>query len=514
MVIGDIIRRTAAKYPNKRGVIFEGKEFIWQEVNDRVNKLSNALLRIGLKKGDRVAILSRSCNEYLEYYFATAKVGLIAVPLNTRLLGNELSYMLNDTKARALFVGAENIDKVKTIPNLEGIEYFVGIGQRHPYCYDFETLVRDSPANEPEISIDDENIFLILYTSGTEGRPKGAIWSHKSSTYAIETIASDWRTKYEDIYLFMGVMFFAVLNRLMPVFVGNTVCIINFEPLKALQTIEKEKITATSSGPAQLSMLVNHPEIDKYDLSSLRFYCVGGSPASPELLKKATQVLGAACLPEIALTESCCIGCMLQPEDFELEGPLAKRLASVGRPMKNVNLRIVDENGKDIASDGKQIGEIIMKGDFLFKGYWGMPQESAEAIKDGWFYTGDIATRDEDGFIYIADRKRDMIKSGGMQIWPREVEDVICKHPAVLHVAVISVPDERWGETPKAVIMLKPSAKASEEEIIELCKTNLASYKKPTSVDFVDTLPMTGSGKILKRELREKYWKAHKRKVI
>jgi acyl-CoA synthetase (AMP-forming)/AMP-acid ligase II len=285
--------------------------------------------------------------------------------------------------------------------------------------------------------------------------------------------------------------------------------IMTFKAEDVLRIIERESITCFHGGPTMLSMLVNHPDVHKHDLSSLRGICVTGSPLSAALWEKAEEILGPVINITYGLTETTGAGIILRRKEVMDDESLASeaRKSSTGRPHVNMDVKVVDEEGKPVTPNGEMIGEIILSGDPVTKSYWNDPEETLKAIRGGWLYTGDAATIDEEGYITIVDRKGDMIKSGGMRIYPREIEEVIYTHPAVLYCSVIRVPDEKWGETPKALVVLKEGEHVTEKEIVDLCKKNLASYKKPTSVEFVDSMPMSDRGKILKRHLMERYWK-------
>ena len=516
MVVGDLIRRTAARFPEREGVVFEEKRFTWKEVNSRINSLSNALLAFGLKKQDRVAILCGNCNQYLEFYMASAKAGMIGVPLNARFLGKELTYLLNDSGANTLFVDEEYLETVKGMSSeLKDVKNYIGIGDNHPFDYDFEELIQQYPDHEPEVVVEEEDIYVLAYTSGTTGRPKGAIITHKNGVAAGNIYVIEMRLTPFDRFMAVGPFYFgaAAGQRFPSLLRGCTLVITSFEPSGLFRVIDKEKITVFFSNPVAINMLINHPDRDKYDLSSIRYIGLTAAPLPVEILREAKKLFGDVFFPNYGMTETGPTGTILQTEDYADEGALSKRMGSIGKAVVNMDVKVVNEDGEEIARDGKAVGEILLKGDNVSSGYWNDPEKTKESIKDGWLYTGDIATVDEDGYIYIVDRKKDMIISGGINIYPREIEEILYTHPSVMHATVIGVPDEKWGETPKVVIVLKKGAKATEEEIIELCKANLASYKKPSSVEFVDSLPMTPTGKILKREIRKKYWEGREKQV-
>lgn len=514
MLVGDILRTTAVKYPRKAGVVFGDKRYTWQEVNARTNSLAHGLLALGLKKQDRVAFLGRNCNQYLEFYFATAKAGLVAVPLNTWFKARELSYLIDNSGANTLVVDSNYLDAARSLA-ASGLKHYIGLGKGHPYPHDFETLIRENPTTEPAVKVDEKDLFVLSYTSGTTGVPKGAMVTHRNAGAGITVMALEWRVQPHHVYLLHAPFFFAAGGgaRLHAVLRACTCIIMTYNAEAVLKAIDREKITHMSFSPTPIKRIIDHPDVAKYDLSSVRFIGLTGAPHSVAEIKKIEQIFGHVWVSDYGLSETVNCGAILQPEEVAIEGPTARRMGSIGKASTGVELRLVDENGRDVAHDGKQVGELIMRGDMITGGYLGMPEATAEAIKDGWFYPGDLATVDEDGYIYIVDRKKDMIISGGINIYPREIEEIIYTHPAVSHCTVIGVPDEEWGETPKAVVVLKPGRQATEEEILELCKRNLASYKKPASVDFVDSLPMTPSGKILKREVMEKYWKGFEKRV-
>jgi acyl-CoA synthetase (AMP-forming)/AMP-acid ligase II len=488
------------------GIIYEDKRYTWQDINARVNGLANGLLALGLNKQDRVAILCRNCNQYLEFYFATAKAGLVAVPLNTWFIGKELSYLINSSGARALIVDENYLNIAETL-KVDTVEHYIGFGNKHPYTHDLETLIRESLEEEPRVEIDEDDLFALSYTSGTTGTPKEAMITHKNSIAATWRMALELRIEPHSVYVLHAPMFFAAGGggRFPCILTGCKVIIMAYEAGAFLRTIEKERVTHFTGSPTPIKRLVDHPEVTKYDLSSVRVIGLTGAPHSIAEIRSIEKVFGHVWYSSWGMTETCACGTMLQPEEVEVKGPLSKRMTSVGKAQIGLEVSAVDEHGDEIPHNGKDVGELVVRGDIVMKGYWNAPEETVNSMKDGWLGTGDMVTIDEEGYIYIVDRKKDLIISGGINISAREIEEVIYTHPAVAHCAVIGVPDEKWGETPKAVVVLKKGMKAAEDEIIELCRQNLASYKKPTSVDFVDSLPLTPTGKILKREVKEEY---------
>lgn len=469
---------------------------------------------MGLNKEDRVAILCRNCNQYLEFYFATAKAGLIAVPLNTWLRKRELEYLIKNSGAKVLIADVNYMQVAQTLEACQ-IEHYIGFGEGHPYSLDMETMTRENSIDEPQVNVNEEDVFVISYTSGTTGIPKGATITHKNACTAIIQNALEWRLLPNSVYLLHAPMFFAAGggSRLHAVLRGCTCIVMTYDVEEILKTFEKERVTHFSMSPTPIRRIIDHPDVSKYDLSSVQMIGLTGAPHSVAEIEKIERIFGHVWFGAWGMSESCTPGTILQPEEVAITGPLSRRVASVGKAHVGMEVRVVTGNGNDVAHNGKEVGEAILKGDNIMKGYWNIPEETAEVLRDGWFYSGDLATVDEDGYIYIVDRKKDIIISGGINISSREIEEVIYTHPAVAHCIVVGVPDENWGETPKAVVVLKEGVKATEEEIIELCKQNLASFKKPTSVDFVDDLPLGPSGKILKREVKARYWKGYKKMV-
>jgi len=515
MLVGDIIRDTAERYPSKVGIVFEGQDYYtWAEMDRRVNALANGLLTLGLNRQDRVAMLCRNCPEYLVFYFACAKAGLVAVPLNTWNKEKELSFLINDSGARALIVDEQFID-LASKADTKGVEHFIGFGRKHPYPHDLNRMLAEPSTTEPGVRISKDDLFALSYTSGTTGRPKGCMITHRNSVAAVTRMAMELRVMPHSVYLLHAPMFFAAGGggRLTPVLRGCRTILMQYEVTAFLKAIEHEHVTHFSGSPTPIKRLVDHPDAARYNLKSVQVIGLTGGPHSLVEIQGIEKVFGHVWYSSWGMSETCACGSMLQPEEVDLNGPTARRAASIGLAQFGLEMKVIDESGKEVPRDSKTPGEIIIKGDIVTRGYWNQPEATAETVKDGWLYTGDIGTVDEDGYIYIVDRKKDMIKSGGILVSAREVEEVIYTHPAVASCCVIGVPDPEWGETPKAVVVLKEGMKADEGELIELCRKNLASYKKPTSVDFVDSLPVNATGKIVKKDVKERYWKGQEKRV-
>ena len=497
-------------------VKFEGDSFTFEELLARVYRLVNGLKDLGIQKGDRIAILSQNCHQYRELFWAVALGGFMIVPINYRLAAREIAYILNDSGAKALLLSDEYsilVDSIKQ--ELKTVKHFLGIATKGEYLLDYEELLRGSATRPPTSLPPPDDLVWLLYTSGTTGLPKGAMHTHRSVTALIDAAVGSFAIDEETrslvvtpFYALSGSGWDAICSCM-----GSmTVIHRNFNPVDVLETIQNERITDVHLVPVMINFIVNCPDFNNFDISSLKRITYGASPMPPELMKRAIEKIGPIFIQDLGCAEGGLITVLFEP-DHIVEGPKEKtrRLASCGKGLPDLDVRVLNEHGEDVKPG--EVGELTVKGDTVMKGYWNMPEATADVLKDGRLRTGDLATVDEDGFIYIVDRKKDMIISGGLNIYPREIEDILFEHPAVLEAAVIGVPDEKWGESVKALVVLKPGASCDEDELIAHCKDNLGSYKKPKSVEFVDSLPRNPSGKVLKRVLREKYWTNKDRRV-
>ncbi len=521
MNIGDALRRTARDYPQRVAFIDKlGKytpldtAYTWEEFNRCVNQCANNLLSLGLHHQDRVAIYSETRSQFCIAYHAIVKAGLVLVPLNTAYKGKELLYLINDADPRAIILDSDKkreIDAIKQ--DITNVTRYIGIGDGHGCDFDFGSLLFGQTAEEPPVAVREEDLATILYTSGTTGQPKGAMLTHRNWSFSGILLPLEWRILPHYRFLSSLAPFFSggIGFMTLAAFRGFTLVMSDWNTEKIMRIIQDEQIDYTMFAPAMTSMIVNHPRAKDYDFSSVKRIITSAAPISASLLKKASAVFGDVYTMTYGTTETALGGCQLYPEDVALEGPTSKRLSSVGKSMCAMNVRLVDENGNDIPRNSTKTGEIVVSGPTVGKAYWKKPESTD--LKDGTWYSGDLGRVDEDGYIYIVDRKKDMILSGGTNIYPREIEDVLYAHPAVLQAAVIGIPNDEWGETVKALIVLRDGKHATEEEIIAYCREHLAEYKKPRVVEFRDSLPMNPSGKILKRELREEHWKGRERKV-
>ncbi|RJR54020.1 MAG: long-chain-fatty-acid--CoA ligase [Desulfobacteraceae bacterium] len=516
MPLNELLPKAAKLHPRQEAVVCGSTRMTYGQFAGRVWRLCAALRRIGLQRNDRVAILHENCHVYLETYFAAAHGGLVLVPLNHRLSPKEIAVILNDSGARALIAQEGFRQKVRDLKelvhNLEKVIWSSGhspsMSVQEGTGYE-EMLKNEEEIPPPELPIRDDDVAHLYYTSGTTGRPKGVMLTHKNvKSHALGTIAELHLTD-RDRWFHVAPLFH--LADAWAIFAitwagGRHILCPSFDPARVLRLIAEERITLTNLIPTMLNMMIHHPDVGKHDYSGLRVLLSGGAPIAPEVVRKIIETFRCDYIQTYGMTETSpyltlsILKSRLQ--DLPPEEQLGFK-ASTGREFINVSLKVVNEKGGEVKRDGREVGEIIVKGDIVTPGYWNLPRETADAIKDGWLRTGDLAVVNEEEYVTIVDRKKDMIITGGENVYSTEVENVLYMHPAVLEAAVIGVPDPKWGEAVRACLVLKPGEQATEEEIIRFCKDHLAHYKAPKSIRFLEGLPRTGSGKIYKKGLRD-----------
>lgn len=517
MNIPFILKKAVSLYAQKEAIVSEGNSFTYGEFAERVYKLANFLRSTGIKKGSCVAILHENSHHFLEAYFSTAQLGAILNPLNIRLSPKELATILKDSGAKTLIASRRFAGSVNSLGGLETKMkqvIFTGEGDEITAFQgiDYEEAIKEQNPKPPSISeISDGDTAHLYYTSGTTGRPKGVILTHKNvCAHALSTIA-ELRLNDTDNWIHVAPLFhladawatFAIT------WVGaKHISIPGFDTPLVLQTIQNQRATITNMIPTMLNMLVNDPKINSYDFSSLRVILSGGAPIAPDLVRRIMKTFKCDYIQTYGLTETCpYLTLSILKENLTHLSSEEQFIykAKTGRPMIGVLLKVVKDNGQEVDHNDKEVGEIIVKGDIVTQGYWNRPEETAAAIKDGWLYTGDLAVVDTEGYVNIVDRKKDMIVTGGENVYSTEVENVLYSHPDILEAAVIGVPDQKWGEAVKAVVVLREGKETTEEDIITYCKDRIAHYKAPKTVDFISELPKTGSGKIYKKGIKERY---------
>ncbi len=520
MALDELLPKAVKLYPGKEAVVCGHIRMDYQTFAARVWRLSQGLISMGLRRNERVAIIHENSNEFLEAYFAAAHLGAILVPLNFRLSAKELAMILNDSQTRILISQGRFHDKVNeipppSVPTLETVIWTqADVEASGPGELGYESLLAAQTAEPPpDQGIRDDDVAHLYYTSGTTGRPKGVMLTHKNvKSHALGTIAELHLTDSDNWFHVAPLFHLADAWATFAItWVGaKHVILPSFDPLEVLRLIEREKITLSNLIPTMLNMMVNHPDVEKFDYSSLRVLLSGGAPIAPETVRKIVEAFKSDYIQTYGMTETSPYLTLSILKEHLKDLPWEEQLkfkAKTGREFVNVSLRVVDDQGNDVATDNQQVGEIIVRGDTVTPGYWKLPEETQAAIQDGWLYTGDLAVIDEEQYVTIVDRKKDMILTGGENVYSTEVENVLYRHDHVLEAAVIGVPDPHWGEAVKACVVLKEGCEVTEEEIILFCKKDLAHFKAPKSVDFLDALPKTGSGKIYKKGLRDPYTK-------
>ena len=503
---------TNAIAPDREAIVFESNRLTYGDLNTRSNRLANALAGMGVQQGDRVALIEVNTNHCIETYFACAKLGAIYVPLNFRAKADELTYMIQDSGSSVVLAGGRYVSTVQDIKSEIGaVKHFISLDDKFDGWLDYEQLLASAPDDDLFTEIDDSDMTILLFTAGTTGKPKGVMLLHQNfSEYVINNVTPAEPDVEEKNILTVPMYHIAGIQAVISsVYGGRTVVIQRqFDAEDWMRLVQEEQVDRAMMVPTMLKQLMDDEKFQQYDLSSLKVITYGAAPMPLEVIKRAIEAFpGCHFINAFGQTESAATITMLAPEDHVIEGTAEekekklKRLGSIGKPLADVEVRIMNEQGSLVGAG--EVGEIVARGARIMKGYWKQEEATSAAIdKDGWLHTGDLGYQDEDDYIFLAGRAKDMIKRGGEMISPEEVENVILTHPKVEDCAVIGVPDETWGERVRAVLVLKPDETVDEEEIVELCRSRLASFKKPESVVITDEIPRNPMGKILKRVLR------------
>ena len=518
MYMTQALHRAVQQRPDQIAVRFGDRARTFREFADRVARLAGALQGLGLRPGGRVAMLALNSDRYLEYQMAVPWAGGVLNPCNIRWSAAEIAYSLDDSETAILLVDDALLTLVNSIRESSAcLRQFVycGEGEAPAGMHDYETLIAGT-APVADAVRRGEDLAGIFYTGGTTGFPKGVMLSHDNLVSSALGIASDGMGPPGSVYLHAAPMFhLADMGFASPHWLaGNTHSIIaSFDPEALLQAIERDRVTHVVLVPTMIQMLVDHPAFSEpRDLSSLRILAYGASPISEALLDRVMEALpNVGFVQGYGMTELSPLAALLPPYYHTPEGRKLGKLRAAGRAGTCVELRIVDEEGRDVPRG--TVGEVTVRGPNVMQGYWNKPEQTAAAVRDGWMHTGDGAYMDMDGFIYVVDRMKDMIISGGENVYSSEVENALSRHPAVAGSAVIGIPSADWGETVHAVVVLKAGQEAAPEALIAHCKGLIAGYKCPRSIAVVDALPLSGAGKILKTTLREPYWRDHKRQI-
>jgi acyl-CoA synthetase (AMP-forming)/AMP-acid ligase II len=516
VVLGDVIERNARYFPGKTAVIFEERRVTFSEFAARVRRFANALAARGLQRQARFAVLAQNCLEYFEAVGAAERAAFIAVTLNWRLSPQELGQILDDCTPTVLIFEAQFSAQVESLRRQgSSIERFIIIGPATDWAESYEDALAAALDAPPGLRPEPDDGVYLIYTSGTTGKPKGVLLSHRAILSAAIGISWEQGVRPSDRMLIVMPLFHigAKINQLANMVLGTTIVLHRaFDPAAVLRCIEEEDITCAHLAPIMVRGLLDDPGLGRWRKDSLRSIQYASAPMSVALLQEAMAAFGPIFTQVYGMTE-CVVGTILHAHEHRPDGDAAqaRRLASAGQPFFDHAIRVVRPDGSDCAPD--EIGDILIRGPSLMTGYWNNSAATVEALREGWMHTGDVGFFDSEAFLFIVDRKKDMIVSGGENIYSREVEEALLAHPAVLQAAVIGVPDRRWGESIKACIVLRPACAAGEDELIQHCRNLIASYKKPRSIDFLDALPRLFNGKIDKKQLRARYWQDQGRQV-
>lgn len=506
--IGYIAKKRAVLTPNKSAIIYEDRPITYKELNDGVNRFAHFLQEKRIMKGDRIAVLLRNCPEFFEIFFAAAKLGVVFVSLNFRLVGPELEHELNNSESRLLVFHdslGENISPIRARLLVERDKFIsvksgdLGVPKSYDWATDYHEIIYNHPSDEPQPDrlIDCDDPLAIIYTSGVTGTPKGAILSHLQTYFKCFQVIMYVDMREDDIYLSQLPLFHSggLFCTAIPTFCRGATLISSqrFEPEKFVEDIKRYKATIIFALTAMWRFILQTGKLDEVDLSSAR--CVlGGGEKTPLSMIDELAEKGIYMQQVFGQTENSLMTVLPKDE-------VVRKKGSIGLPGFFTEVWVADEKGNELPPF--EIGEIVARGPAVMSGYWKMPEMTAKTIINGILHTGDLGYRDEEGYFYMVDRAKDMYRSGGENVYPAEVEKVLLSHPMVLQVAIIGVPDDKWGETGKAFIVLKPNEKVNREEIISFLQGKVAKYKFPTHIEFVNGLPMTSSGKVKKDELKK-----------
>ena len=518
LLVNDFLRRAATLYPEKTAVVDGPLRFSYQQLRERAFRLANALLALGIERGDRVCILSPNSHFFLESFYGTSAIGAVLVPLNYRLAAADHQYILNHAGVKAVLVDYEYtgvVDEIRSeLPQVEHWIVAQDEGTTAQGWTDWNDWIAASAATPPpKPDLGENDIVSLNYTSGTTARPKGVMLTHRNCTLNAYSMIMHLGVHHEDVELWTLPMFHC--NGWGGVYAltgmgGTHVVLRAIDGKTIFDLIEREGVTFACMAPAVLRTILDYEGRDAHELRTKPRFTVAGAPPPAAFIERLESELGWRFLQIYGLTETSPLLTVNDP-DFQTRPEDWNRRSRAGVPCLGVEIEVQDENGQPVPQDGESVGEVCARSNVVFKGYWEQPDQSAEALRGGWFHTGDLAVWDEFENVNIVDRQKDVIISGGENISSPEIEDALYQHPAVLECAVIGVPHEKWGETPKALIVLRDGHTVEAEELIAFCREHLAHFKCPSSVDFVEALPRTATGKLQKFKLRESYWEGARR---
>lgn len=515
--LGDITAKHARLSSRREALVFEGARLTYGQLHERSVTLARALAARGLRRGDRLALLAENSTRFVELMFAAAHAGLVFTPLNFRLTPRELAFMLEDSGAQVLFADDacwELAQSVREAGYADRPLYALGTGAGAGAVATHEQLIAEgAAAPASEVAVDENDLAMLIYTGGTTGVPKAVMLTHRNLIASTISTVTEMRFAGDETTLMVLPMFhIAVWQVLCHLMAGARVVLCRRPDItEILTTIQQERCTSFNAVPTLYNWIVSHPELDKYDLGSLRRLMYSGSPFPEEVLRRCIARFGPIFAQGYGLTEAAAGVSFVLPEEHVLDGPRSKLLRSAGRELPLSMVRIGDAEGNEVPRG--QPGEVMVRGANVMKGYWNNESLTRERLRGGWLHTGDIGTMDEDGYIYLLDRKADMIVTGGENVYPSEVEAVLYQHPAVHECVVASAPDQKWGERVQAAVVLRQGQSSTEDELLAFCRERLAHYKCPKRIEFRATLPKSLVGKLLRKDLRSEFWSGAERQI-
>ena len=517
MRLHDYLDYRGREHPEVDFAIEGGRRLSYGEAVARSDRMARALMGAGLEKGDRLAILSKNTLEMVLLYYAASKAGVVPVPLNYRLAPAEWAFIVDDARARALVAQASFAEALEPVRGRLGcVKRFVTTGGAVSGWEELDRIVGEAPAGPPGVEVCDADDAYQMYTSGTTGRPKGAVLTHAAVSAQLVQASMAFGGEIGDRSLIVAPLYHAAaaVTSFATVQAGGTLFVQeDFVPAAVVRVLDEERIRLALLVPAMIQFcLVGVPDVRERAYDDLRLIVYGASPIAEQTLRDALDTFRCEFLQGYGMTELTAAATYLFPRDHAraLAGE-ARLLLSAGRPLIGTEVRVVD--GSDQPLPPGMVGEVVVRGPQLMRGYWNRPEASEEALRGGWMHTGDAGYLDEEGYLFIQDRVKDMIVSGGENVYPREIEDVLFEHPGLADAAVIGVPDERFGEAVKAIVVRKPGAVVDADDVLRFCRERLGGFKCPRSVDFAEALPRNPSGKVMKKDLREPYWAGHTRRV-